>query len=264
MNASSGPLLFARYALPPTELGYCGPEDWHAFSSLAKVSDQPTVDDDLRRLGRAFEGALPYLDLIANVTGIGDPFDRRVVHAYWVGNHLLDEVPLLDFGNSLRDRFHSRIGSGWVDFTDVLTPASVPHHSFHVLAVYPWVGLLRSGQSEISLRVLDRCRIRSGTVVERFGDFALVRFRPLVLVGEIIELGEESTEVVRVAHPSVVGEVAPGDVVSLHWDRVCDVVSRSEANAIEGYLARHLEDVNRAAGDGVRRSAFGRPATVGP
>jgi hypothetical protein len=240
-----GPLLFARYAFPPNELGYCGPEDWASLVEYANASDRPDADGDIRRLGRAFDGAMPYLELIAETTGIGDPFDRRVVHAYWIGNPLLDQVPLLDFGNSLRDRFHGRMGTGWIDFTDQLTPASVPHHSFHVLCVYPWVGLLRAGQTEISLKVLDRCRIRTGTVIEVFDDFAAVRFRPLVWRDQTLELGPEETEVVRVAgeYGSLIDEVAAGDRVALHWDWVCDKITEAEAASIDQYLARHLLDL---------------------
>jgi hypothetical protein len=32
----------------------------------------------------------------------------------------------------------------------------VPHHSFHVFGVYPWVGLLGSDRGETPLHVLDR------------------------------------------------------------------------------------------------------------
>ncbi|NND13589.1 MAG: hypothetical protein HKO10_06470 [Acidimicrobiia bacterium] len=262
----SGPVLFARYALPPNELGYCGPDDWNALFSYATADDRASVDGDLRRIGRVFHGALPYLELIAETTGIGDPFDQRVVHAYWVGNHLLERVPLLGFGNSLRDRFHGRIGTGWMNFTDQLTTSSVPHHSFHVFCVYPWVGLLRAGQADVSLQVLDRCRIRTGTVVEVIGDVAVVRYRPLILSGERIEVGPEATEVVKVAHQGItfLDRVEPGDRVSLHWDWVCDVISRSEADAIDRYMMRHLDGVNRGANDGVRPFAYGPPANVGP
>ncbi len=253
----SGPLLFARYALPPNVLGYCGP-DGNELWDQASAIDQEDVEHDLRRLGRAFDGALPYLELIAETTGIGDPFDRRVVHAYWIGNPLLDRVPLLDLGNALRDRFHGRMGSGWIDFTDQLTTSSVPHHSFHVLCVYPWVGLLRSGAVEASLRVLDRCRIRTGTVVEVFDEYAAVTWRPLRWSEFRLEIGTEEVEVVQVARgsSSLIRPLVPGDVVSMHWDWVCDIVTADEAAAIDGYLRRHLDDVN-----GVSRAP--RPVDIG-
>ena len=82
-SALSGALRFAAYAYPPNALGYCGPDESHQLlEQLAAGVDDP----DLRRLARGFEGAWPYLELIAGANGIRDPLDSRVVEAYWVGN----------------------------------------------------------------------------------------------------------------------------------------------------------------------------------
>jgi hypothetical protein len=59
----------------------------------------------LVRLARGFAGAWPYLELIAAASGIADPLDGRVVEAYWVGNHLLDNVRMPKFGGFLDERF---------------------------------------------------------------------------------------------------------------------------------------------------------------
>ena len=67
-------------------------------------------DGDLRRLVRGFEGTWPYLELIAGAAGFGDPLDRRVVEAYWVGNDLLDRDGPTAMGRSLDDRFRDRLG----------------------------------------------------------------------------------------------------------------------------------------------------------
>ena len=84
-----GPVLFSRYAYPPNALGYCGPENSaELFERAAAGEDSP----DLRRLIRGFEGAWPYLALIAGAAGRADPLDPDVVEAYWVGNGLLDAV----------------------------------------------------------------------------------------------------------------------------------------------------------------------------
>jgi len=56
------PLLFARYAYPPNELGYCGGEDHRA---LLEQPSAGVVDGDLRQMLREFEGGWPYLELIA-------------------------------------------------------------------------------------------------------------------------------------------------------------------------------------------------------
>jgi hypothetical protein len=86
-RAVPGPLLFARYAYPPNSLGYCGPRD---SASLLGYGSERVVDGGLRQLARGFEGAYPYLELIACATGVPDPLDHRVVEAYWLGNEPQD------------------------------------------------------------------------------------------------------------------------------------------------------------------------------
>src|SRR4029079_7379242 len=70
---------------------------------------------DLRRvrdLATGFEGAYPYLQLIAQANGIADPLDERVVEAYWLGSELLDRVPAVDFARSIERRFRPRVRAG--------------------------------------------------------------------------------------------------------------------------------------------------------
>ena len=58
----------------------------------------------------------------------------------------------------VEDRFRGRVGRGWQDILDAVAAGAVPHHSFHVFAVYPWFGLMRTGVVDEPLRVLDQCR----------------------------------------------------------------------------------------------------------
>ena len=102
-----GPVLFARYAYPPNSLGYCGPADPAALLGAATSSGGQAT---LQQLASRFEGAWPYLQLIAACNKIDDPLDRRVVEAYWVGNALLDHVPSMTLVSSLSDRFEERAG----------------------------------------------------------------------------------------------------------------------------------------------------------
>ena len=76
-RVSAGRELFGRYAYPPNELGYCGPTDGAAGSGLASHA-------------REFDGAWPYLQLIAAANPREDPLAADVVTAYWVGNGLLE------------------------------------------------------------------------------------------------------------------------------------------------------------------------------
>lgn len=251
-----GSLLFARYAYPPNELGYCGPDDHRA---LLEYGAAGVSDGGLTQLARGFLGAWPYLQLIAESAGIGNPLDRRVVHAYWVGNGLLDRIDRNVFGNSLRDRFRPRTGLKWSYVEETVPAGAVPHHSFHVFGVYPWVGLLRAGRSEEPLRVLDRCRIRWGEVVAVEGESAVVRSRPLTWDGRRLGLGPPRPESVRCAVDGYAfrPDLRPGDQVSLHWDWVCDVLDARALAALEHYTRRQLDITN----DGVTHS--GASAVLG-
>ena len=81
--------LFARYAYPPNERGFCGPAD---HRQLLEYRAAGVTDAGLAELARSFTGPWPYLTLLAGAAGIADPFDYRVVEAYWVGSSLLDRV----------------------------------------------------------------------------------------------------------------------------------------------------------------------------
>ena len=76
------------------------------------------------------------------------------------------------------DRFRRQAGRSWSHLEEAIPAGVVPHHSFHVFHVYPWVGLLGHGRGE-PLEVLDRCRIRWGEVVSVEQDTVIVRSRPL-------------------------------------------------------------------------------------
>ena len=239
----SGPDLFARYALPPNVLGYCGPGDPNEVHGALAEDDRSA----LRALAREFEGAWPYLELIAGCNHLDDPLDVRVVEAYWVGNPLLRNVPAGALIASLDDRFRRRAGRDWCGLPEAAARGGFPHHSFHVFAVYPWLGLLRAGTSGEPLHVLDRCRIRWGRVEEVEADRVLVTTRPLCFDGHLLTLG---TPVVETAIPPVPdragtrGCLQPGDVVSLHWDWVCDRLSPVEATRLALSTRHNLAVVN--------------------
>ena len=247
---TSGPVLFARYAYPPNALGYCGPADPSALLGAGSAGEREIAD--LSHLASKFEGAWPYLQLIAACNGIAEPLNRRVVQAYWVGNPLLGHVPAGALWNSLDDRFHRRAGRLFEPMAAAAPLGGVPHHSFHVFAVYPWLGLLRAGMDGPPLTVLDRCRIRWGRVQAVDGDVVVVRNRILDFNGSQLVLGDERVEE---AHRSLDGigfvtDVVAGDVVSLHWDWVCDRLNRAELINLQRWTAHNLAVVNATPSPG--------------
>lgn len=239
----SGLQLFARYAYPPNERGYCGPADHRA---LLEYGSAGVTDPGLEQLARRFHGPWPYLKLMAASVGIGDPFDYRVVEAYWVGNQLLDRIGLTDFGNALEGRFRRQVGRSWEHMAEALPAGAVPHHSFHVFGVYPWMGLLDSGRGE-PLEILDRCRIRWGRVVAVEGDQVVVRFRPLTWDGNNLSLGSPQLETAVRALDGLgfVDDLAASDWVSLHWNWVCDRLTQRQLRNLHRYSLRQLEINNR-------------------
>ncbi|HEX7536383.1 MAG TPA: DUF6390 family protein [Dermatophilaceae bacterium] len=242
---ADGPLLFARYAYPPNELGYCGGDDHRA---LLEQTSAGVVDGGLRQRLREFEGAWPYLELIAAANQLDDPLDARVVEAYWLGSGLLDKVGPALLASSLDERFRRRAGRSWTALADAIPHGALPHHSFHVLGVYPFVGLIRSGTVAEPLHVLDRCRIRWGRVVAVIGDRAVVRSRPLEWDGHRLVLGAVRDE------EAVTGEgtlrlgraLAAGDWCSLHWDWVCDRLEPGQVRALQHYTESQIIAVNNA------------------
>jgi hypothetical protein len=245
-QTGSGPLRFARFAYPPNALGYCGTDDSLALLGHA---DAGVAGPDLAHLARQFAGAWPYLELIAAASGRPDPLDSEVVEAYWLGNELLSRVDGRVFAAHLAARFAHRAGPGLADLATLALLGAVPHHNFHVLAVYPWVGLLRAGATaEEPLRVLNACRIRWGRVLAVHAGLAEVAVRPLVWDGRSLHLGAVRVEAVTYADARgrLVPDVRVGDAVALHWDWLCDVLSARQARALRGYTERILRMTNEA------------------
>ena len=122
----------------------------------------------------------------------------------------------------------------------------VAHHSFHVFAVYPWLALLQSGKREPALTVLERCRIRWGRIEAVEGENVIVRSRPLGFDGRDLVLLDERSEQAcyRVDGVGFVDDLVPGDLVSLHWDWVCDRLEPGALAHLEHFTARSLQAVN--------------------
>ena len=231
-----GALLFARYAYPPNELGYCGP----AGASALLRTDAPA---EIAARARRFEGAWSYLEFIAASAGIADPLDEAVVEAYWVGNALLDAVSPGSLVRWLTDRFRGQRGGTWRSAAD----RAVAHHSFHVFEVYPWAAMLGAKAGPVALSVLDRCRIRTGVVAEVDGEKVTVRSSPLVWEGGRLTTSPAGVEVVSwsVGGRSLIRAPEPGDPVALHWDWVCDILTAEQAARLGALEDRQLRIVDR-------------------
>ena len=89
-----GLALCSRYSYPPNSLSLCGPDkkkdlNWY---SIYQQTDKGTLE-----ILSQFSTLYPYLTLIAQENKIKDPFNQKVVEAYWIGNNLLHKIPVKSF-----------------------------------------------------------------------------------------------------------------------------------------------------------------------
>jgi hypothetical protein len=225
----------------PNRLQYCGPTGENR--TLFDYGVEGVVDGGLTPLLRQFTGALPYLKLIAQANGLPDPFDPRVVEAYWIGNHLLEGVEVRQLYDALLDRFGKQLTGRTRELVLGKAPAGAhPHHSFHVLDVHSRVGEVHN-----SLATLDNCRVSWGKVIGVHGAELLVEREPLVLSQGKLALGPARTERVmrQVDGRGFADDARVGEWVSLHWGWVCEVLEQPQVRNLERYTRYHLKIANQ-------------------
>ena len=229
----SGAIRFARFAFRPNALGYCGGQaPGELFERVLAGADDP----DLHRLCGEFVGARPYLELVAQAPGAGGPLDPAVVEAYWVGGSLLQALRPHAFRADLERRVRPRAtADDWRWLAGKPAQGAVPHHAFHVLEIYPRLGLTGDGSRDAIVLTMERCLVRPARVTAREGDELLVMARPLVIEEGSLRFGEEREERILAAidGQGFVDEAQPGDWIAVHWGWACDVLTLDRYAALE-------------------------------
>lgn len=236
-----GTTRFVRYAFMPNRLQYCGGDDNRTILEYA-VADvrEPPLD----RMLRKFTGALPYLQLIARRNDIADPFDERVVEAYWIGNELLERVEARELYDHLQERYRRELSPRVMERVLAKAPAGArPHHSFHVFDVWRQT---ERGRNEV-LATIDSCRVSWGSVTAVEAGELVVERAPIVFQNGALALGAPRTE--RVARmlegDGFVEGAAVGDVISVHWSWACEVLTATQQRSLERYTRLHLALANQ-------------------
>ncbi|CAB1128582.1 conserved protein of unknown function [Candidatus Hydrogenisulfobacillus filiaventi] len=245
--AQQGLLRFGRYAFPPNRLGYCGPDDHRGLFQHVVAQK---ADGGLLELAKNFEGAYPYLRFIAESNGIKDPFDERVVEAYWVGNALLDAILPEQFARFVDDTFKVMLGSERLaQLKAKLHKGGRPHHNFHVFNIFLLTQKAKAGSSPASSRALaamDGCRISWGQVVGVVGSELIVNSPRVKVADNRLVLG--APEPIQVQwkweQNGWLQSIAPGSIVSLHWDWVCEVLDPKRLERLKAFTSRFLALAN--------------------
>ena len=239
-GSHAGMLLFIQYAFMPNRLDYCGAEDHGALLDYWQAQH---TDPGLAQILQTFTGALPYLKLIAHSNGIADPFDQRVVNAYWVGNALLDQVDIRQFYASLIERFGKQLQGRIRDYVIQKVPLGArPHHSFHVFDVHSRVGALTYG-----LEVMENCRVSWGKILTVEPAHFVIQAQPLILENGKLALGLPTTRraLRQVDDKSFTQDAQAGDWISVHWNWACDILSSEQAQRLERYTRHHIRLANQ-------------------
>ncbi len=239
-----GMLRCARYAFSPNKLKYCGPDDknFQLFSHIVeKVEDQGLAEilDD-------FAAMYPYLKLIADENGIEDPFDERVVEAYWIGNELLEKVKLKGFwdhlmeGQKLKKRFNQKDLKWMVGKIPI---GAKVHHSFHVFNIWNRTG---HEAKPHTIETMDNCRISWGEVVGKTKDKIKVKTQELMYEDSKLGIKPNAIKEIswRIGDKELIKDIKKKDLISFHWGWVCEKVSKRQVKNLEKYTKHHLKLAN--------------------
>jgi hypothetical protein len=239
----SGLKLAALYGWRPHALGLCGPKEAARQQILKKFLKGEISDSKVRPIIEKFRGAYPYYKLIARSNKIKDPLDERAVSAYWIGNNLLDKVKIDNLRAMVAGDF---CGPGLLSKKDALQKAnripakSLPHHSFHVLAV----GSVTGSVDFKNTKLKNLCRIGWGKIIKKSKTKnqkpkITVEYQPLV--GEKkIKLGKLIKKQI-IWNKEIAPEIKIGDWVSFHWDCLVQVLKKEEVENLKRYTLRTLE-----------------------
>ncbi|OHA04640.1 MAG: hypothetical protein A2934_02675 [Candidatus Sungbacteria bacterium RIFCSPLOWO2_01_FULL_47_10] len=204
-------------------------------------------DAGLGILLKAFRTLYPYLFFIARQNRIRDPFDPRVVEAYWIGNELLERAGKKEFYTHLRDEHAIPKLIGRNDFSMIeakIVHGALPHHSFHVCNIWKRTG---NESSAHTLESMDSCRISWGRIRNIDGPALFVETEPLAISQNRLMLGEGVIKkIIRpLDSPQHIDECAVGDTISIHWNIPCEVLTSRQVQNVRAYTLQSIRFANQ-------------------
>lgn len=203
----SGLRLAAIFGFYPHKLGFCGPQESADTKAIFDfISGKNISEKKVRGILERFYGAFSYYKLIAEKNNIKDPFDRKVVSAYWIGNNLLDKVSYNDLKNLIHNEFSKK--------SIKIPKNSVAHHSFHVLVV----GSV-TDRIELKDDLLDLCRITWGEVIKKISNGNIL----VEQLGKIKEVFWDK---------NLVPEIKTTDLVAIHWNNIVTVINEKDVDLL--------------------------------
>ena len=271
-RARSGPVLFARYAYSPNRLG---PVRAGRRRGAVRRGDDRRRRPRAPTAGAGVRGRLPVPRADRPRQRHPGPARRRA----WstpTGSAARCSTGSRRGCSPTRCGRGSGRGSGpptWRWLEGAAPTGGKPVHAFHVLDVFPKVGLMRGEQA-------DKRRRGHGLVPGAMGPGAGADRRPAGGERRPAATGRRRARAGAGRGPprhrvaggaGFIGEVAVGDVVSVHWDWACDVLDDGALDAAGGVdpgpargrepvalSARPFHTPSRSSSNDPRRQASGR------
>ena len=245
----SGLLLCAKYAISPNFFGYCGPNRNRA---LADHLVEKVVDWELENILSGFETLFPYLNLIAKKNKIINPFDFKVVEAYWIGNSFLKPVTSLEYQalakeKLLLDKKIDLESLGLLNFK-IKKFQFFPHHNFHVFNIFRRTG---KNFSFHTVSTMDNCRIGFGKIVgleyqKEKVKHLKVETRPLIVINNQLRLDKPKVRLIKIDYygKRLSDDFQSGRWVSFHWGFFCDYLNIAQVRNLDYYTKKAIDFYN--------------------
>jgi len=233
-------LAFAcRHSFITNKLEYCGEEG--AFREFKEFIEAPVPEkaEHIKELLSTFEGFHAYLKLIGKSNNM-QPFDFRVIEAYWLGNRLLENVGTEKVRQMILTDL-SRPGllpkSIAEKKADSLTGEVFPHHSFHVLYMN-----FMTKKVEPILKNLDNCLVGWGKVKELHPEKEKIVIEGVKLThfNNEFQLDGQTKSI----GPGLLKELKKGAFISVHWNNAVSVLSEEQLSNLRKYTKKNVEYVN--------------------
>ncbi len=244
---TKGLLLCARYSSAPNFFGYCGPDE---NASLIDHLKQKVADKEIKVILSQFDTLYSYLKLISRENKIVDPFNQKVVEAYWIGNVLLDRISNRDYVYLLQEELDLEKKMEKIKFqklkAKVFSTKIYPHHAFHVFNIFKRTGHVNSNHT---LETMDQCRISFGKLKAQNSKLktVLVKTKQLTINNQQLVMGKVVDKELKIDYKgkSFIKNLKVGDWVSFHWGFVCDVLTERQVKNLEFYTQKAIDFYNQ-------------------
>jgi len=233
--------LAALYGIYPHKLGFCGPQEKSATKALLNyLSGKKISEKKIRKILEEFKGAFSYYKLIAKSNDIKDPFNEKVVKAYWIGNDLLEKVKTSDLKKMIAKDFS---GLGLLKKGEIkeklkkVSSISKPHHSFHVLIMGSVTGRIVLKEGLIGFCLINWAKVKKIKNKRIVIEYRLLVKNKKFQFGKLIE-----KEIIL--EKSFIPKVKIGDWVALHWNHPIQILSKKEVSNLKKYTQITINSLN--------------------